>query len=41
MIKILKKGEVPPDKKIYPEYSFASYNVADKYHTRVSSHLSS
>ena len=40
-IKILKKDEVPPDQKIYPEYSFASNSKSDKYNTRVSSHLSS
>ena len=26
MIKILKKDEVPPDQKIYPEYSFESFD---------------
>ena len=41
MIKILKKDEVPPDQKIYPEYSFASNSNSDKYDTSVSSHLSS
>lgn len=42
MIKILKKDEVPPDQKIYPEYSFESYDksYADG-RTIVSSKLSS
>ena len=42
MIKILKKDEVPPDQKIYPEYLFESYDKSySDGRTRVSSKLSS
>ena len=41
MIEILKKGIVPENKKIYPEYTFESYTKSDGNGTRVSSKLSS
>ena len=41
MIEILKKGVIPKDQKIYPEYLFESHNKLEQDKTRVSSKLSS